>query len=239
MAQVIDIINMSLASIGAIAPGEPIDPSLSSQAFMMLNMLLDSSSNDDFAVISVQETIATTTANVQTMTIGVGGQINATRPLSINSAFARVAGIDYPIRILNVEQYELIGLKLQPGAWPTAIYYNSGVPLGTIYMWPISPTFELHLFSNQIFTQFSTINDTIQFAQGYQMWLMWALAELLMPSYGRTNDQGLVAAVRDNKNKAFAAIKSTNMQPPQIVRFDSAIIGGRVQDAGWIMNGGF
>ena len=58
------------------------------------------------------------------------------RPLSINSAFVRIntnsngmpilnGGLDYPVAILNVEDYEMIGLKTLSGPWPKALYSHA------------------------------------------------------------------------------------------------------------------
>lgn len=239
MTQPLDIITLALQSIGASAPGEAIDASLATQAFNMLNMLLDQSSNDSFMVVSTQETAQSFSNPGTAVTIGIGGIINVTRPLRIDSAFARVSGVDYPIRILNVEQYELIGLKQLPGPWPTALYYDSGSPIGTLNLWPNPASFELHIFYSQLFTQFATINDTVQFPPGYVMWMVWALAELLLPAYGKASNQGLVVLIQRQLAKAVGSIKSTNMQPQQSVQFDRALTGGQVQDAGWFLNGGF
>lgn len=237
MTQPIDTIQSALSSIGALAPGEPLEASLAQEAFLMLNDMLDVASNDDFMVISISEVIGSI-GGATDWTIGVGGQINAPRPLSINSAFVRISNIDYPVSVLNVEQYELIGMKQLPGPWPRVVYYNSGTPLGILKFWPLPSSGEIHLFVDQIFTRFATINDTIQFPPGYNMWMRWALAELLMPGYGKTSP-ALVQMVRANAKAAKAAIKGTNMTPLQTVRFDAAMCGGRSRNAGWIMNGGF
>ena len=239
MTQPIDIITRALSSIGAIAPGETLDSNLANDAFNMLNMLLDSASNDSFTVTSINEIVATITGATD-WTIGPTGTIvSAQRPLSINSAFVRVANIDYPVAILNVEQYELIGLKQLPGAWPRALWYNSGTPNGTIHFWPLPAAGEIHLFCDLQFTRFTTLYDTLALPQGYEMWLVWGLAELLAPGYGIT-DQAIMSMVSKQAAKALGTIKMTNMQPAQTVRFDPAMGGfGRQADAGWIMNGGF
>ena len=235
--QPIDLITSALSAIGALAPGEPLEASLAQEAFLMLNDLLDMTSNDDFMVTSIAETIATIGGKTD-WTIGPGGDINAVRPLMINSAFVRVGALDYPVAVINVEQYELIGMKQLAGPWPRALYYNSGTPLGTIKFWPLPSSGEIHLFTDQIFTRFMTINDTIQFTPGYNMWMRWALAELLMPGYGKTNP-ALVQMVRKNKNAAMASIKGTNMNPMQTAQFDQNLPTGRRYDAGWVMSGGF
>lgn len=237
MTKPIDIIQSALTSIGALAPGEPLEASLAQEAFMMLNDLIDMASNDDFMIVSTTETVANIAGKTD-WTIGPGGEIAGNRPLKIDSAFVRVSNIDYPVAVIHIEQYELIGLKQLPGPWPRALYYNSGTPVGMIRFWPLPSTGEIHLFSHEIFSSFDTINDDIQFNPGYNMWMRWALAELLMPGYGKTNPT-LVAMVRQNAKSAKAAIKGTNMAPQQQVQFDKALSAGRTADAGWILSGGF
>ncbi len=237
MTQPLDLITSALSSIGALAPGEPLDAALAADAFLMLNDMLELASNDSFMVVSISEVTAQI-GGATDWTIGPGGQINGLRPLNINSAFVRVSTLDYPVQILNVEQYELIGLKQLNGPWPRALYYNSGSPLGLLKFWPLPASGEIHLFVDQIFTRFATINDTVQFPPGYNMWIRWALAKLLMPSYGKT-DAGLVQMVSENAREALGAIKGTNMSPQQTVKFDPMLRGGRQADAGWILSGGF
>ena len=239
MTQPIDIINRALSSIGALAPGETLDATLANDAFNMLNMLLDSWSNDAFTIVSTNEIVASIAGQTD-WTIGPTGAIVSTqRPLTINSAFVRVSGLDYPVRVMNIEQYELIGLKQLPGAWPRALYYNSGTPNGLIKFWPLPSSGEIHLFCDLLFTQFATINTNILLPQGYEMALVWNLAELLMPGYGIT-DPAINSMVAKNAAKSLGTLKSTNMQPLQTVQFDTSMGGtNRLKDAGWIMSGGF
>lgn len=237
MTQPIDLITRSLTTIGALAPGEPIEASLANQAFDMLNMMLDVWSNDSFMITSINEIVAPI-GGATTWTIGPSGQINSQRPLSINSAFVRVGALDYPVAVINVEQYELIGMKQLNGPWPRVLYYNSGTPLGTINFWPLPSTGEIHLICNLLFTRFATINDTIQFTPGYEMAIVMSLAALLMPSYGKLNPVQ-IAQIEKFAKIAIASIKSTNMLPMQYAQFSQDLPIGRRYDASWITHGGF
>ena len=237
MTQPIDLIQSALTSIGALAPGEPLESSLAQEAFMMLNDMLDMWSNDDFMITSLTEIVQTIGGGGTDWTIGPSGQINSVRPLNINSAFVRVATIDYPVVVINVEQYELIGLKQLSGPWPRVLFYNSGTPLGTLKFWPNPSQGEIHLFIDQPFTRFTTINDTINFTPGYNMAMRWSLAELLMPGYGKT-DPALAGMVSKFARNAIASIKGTNMQPVQTMQFDPAMCSG-VKTKSWIYSGGF
>jgi len=236
--QPIAIIQSALSGIGALAPGEPLDPALAQDAFLMLNDMLDVESNNDFMVVSISEIIQNIGGGGTAWTIGPGAQINVARPLSINSAFVRVSSLDYRVAVINVEQYELIGLKQLNGPWPRAVYYQSTSPIGTLNFWPNPSSGEIHLFVNQQFTSFATINDTVLFPPGYNMWMRWQLALLLMPGYGKT-DPSLASMVEKNITKAKAAIKRTNMKPLQSAQFDPNICDSRPRDAGWFLHGGF
>jgi hypothetical protein len=171
------------------------------------------------------------------------------RPLNINSAFVRVntnsngqpilnGGLDYPITILNLENYELIGLKTLNGPWPRALYYQPAETLGTITVWPNPSQGEMHIFSDTIFQRFTSINDEIVIPQGYYMALRWCLAERLMPMYGKASPTQ-IQMINSFAGHAKATIKRTNMRPVQVARFEDSLIVGKRADAGWILTGGF
>lgn len=161
------------------------------------------------------------------------------RPLRINSAFVRVATLDYPVRPLNIEQYELIGLKTLNGPWPKYLYYQPSSPVGNITYWPVPGSGEMHMFAETVLQGFSTLSDTVTLPQGYNMAIRWNLAELLMPEYGK-NDPVIVQMIMKNAAESRAWVKRTNMQPPQAASFDDALLGmHRRNDAAWIFSGGF
>ena len=171
------------------------------------------------------------------------------RPLSINSAFVRIntsqsgvpilnGGLDYPVAILNVEDYEMIGLKTLNGPWPKALYYQPTETLGNIFVWPNPAQGEMHIFADTLFSKYTTINDTMLLPEGFESCLEWCLAERLMPQYGKAS------ATQISMINAFAAqgkstIKRTNMKPVQSARYSDALLMSRAKDAGWIMVGGF
>ena len=171
------------------------------------------------------------------------------RPLSINSAFVRIntnsngtpiinGGLDYPVAVLNLENYNMIGLKTLNGPWPKAVYYQPSDPLGNIFVWPNPAQGEMHLFCDTLFSSYVTINDPIILPQGYEMALEWCLAERLMPSYGKAS------ATQIQMVNAFAAqgkstLKRTNMKPVQNSTYPDALLVSRARDAGWILSGGF
>jgi len=188
--------------------------------------------------VNINQTVASTTINAY-----------YERPLVINSAFVRIntnsngtpivnGGLDYPVAILALEDYEMIGLKTLSGPWPKALYYQPTEILGNIFVWPNPSQGEMHLFADTIFRRYASINDTIVLPQAYSMALRWCLAERLMPMYGKSN-QVQLAMIQGFAAQAKATIKRTNMRPIQTSRYPDALLVGRARDAGWILSGGF
>jgi hypothetical protein len=164
------------------------------------------------------------------------------RPIAINSAFVRVAtsasNLDYPVAILNVESYEMIGLKTLNGPWPKALYYQPTQPLGNLFVWPSPAQGEMHVFADMMLAQYDSMYDDIVLPQGYTMALRWCLAERLMPMFGKKSPeqiQMIMAYAAQSKSN----LKRTNMKPQQIARYDDALLNSRQKDAGWILSGGF
>ena len=171
------------------------------------------------------------------------------KPLSIDSAFVRVnttsngqaitgGGLDYPISVLALQDYEMIGLKTLNGPWPKAIYFNPNAETGNLFVWPNPAQGELHLFANSIFSRYDTLYDDIVLPQGYTMALRWCLAERLMPMYGKAS-QVQIGMIQQYSAQAKATLKRTNMKPLQVARYPDALLVSKSKDAGWILSGGF
>ena len=323
MTQPIDIISRALKDIGALEAGETPTPEATTDAFDMLNDLVDQWSNEEMMVyykneivfpivpgqtqytigpngqigaiitgsitnniltvtgissgaINVGQTLSgtgiTSGTKIVAMLTGAGNNVNEAgtyqlnttystpitsetinlyyqRPLSIDSAFVRIntnsngvpivnGGLDYPIAVLAVEEYEMIGLKTLNGPWPKALYYQPSETLGNIYVWPNPSQGEMHIFTDNLFQNYTNLNDTVILPQGYTMALRWCLAERLMPMYGKVN-QTQITMINAYAAQAKATVKRINMKPVQSARFADAMLSSRQRDAGFILSGGF
>jgi hypothetical protein len=188
--------------------------------------------------LNISQTVASSTINAYYQ-----------RPLVINSAFVRInttsngqpitgGGLDYPVAVLNVEEYEMIGLKTLNGPWPKALYYQPTELLGNLFVWPNPAQGEMHIFADTIFSNYTGLYDNITLPQGYTMALRWCLAERLMPMYGKAS-QTQIGMIMKFAAQGKATIKRTNMKPPPVARYADALLVGRSKDAGWILSGGF
>ena len=193
---------------------------------------------------------------VGTYTVNLNQTVSSTtitgyyqRPLAIDSAFVRIntnsngipiinGGLDYPVGVLNLEEYEMIGLKTLNGPWPKALYYQPTELLGNIYVWPNPSQGEMHIFANTLFSRYDSIYSTIVMPQGYNMAMRWCLAERLMPMYGKA-DQTQIAMIQGYAAEAKATLKRTNIAPLQVASYPDALLVGKAKDAGWILTGGF
>jgi hypothetical protein len=171
------------------------------------------------------------------------------RPLTLNSAFVRVnttsngvaitgGGLDYPVSVSNIEEYEMIGLKTLNGPWPKAVYYQPTEVLGNIYLWPNPAQGEMHVFADNIFTRFTSLYDVMALPEGYSMALRWNLAERLMPMFGEASPTQ-IAMIQGYAAQGKSTIKRTNMRPVQLARYDNVLTSTKTRDAGWILHGGF
>jgi len=188
--------------------------------------------------VNINQTVAATTITA-----------NYQKPLGISSAFVRInttangqpitgGGLDYPVSILALEDYQLIGLKTLNGPWPKALYYNPNEESGNLFVWPNPAQGEMHLFANTLFTRYNSINESITLPQGYSMCLRWCLAERLMPMYGKVN-QVQIAMISQYAAQAKSTLKRTNMSPIQTSRYPDSLLVNKAKDAGWILSGGF
>jgi hypothetical protein len=188
--------------------------------------------------VNINQTVASTTVTAYYQ-----------KPLNIDSAFVRVnttsngqpitgGGLDYPMSVLALQDYEMIGLKTLSGPWPKAVYFNPGTESGNLFVWPSPSQGELHLFANTLFSRYESMYDDITLPQGYSMCLRWCLAERLMPMYGKASATQ-IAMIQTFAGQAKATLKRTNMAPLAVARYPDALQTGRAKDAGWILTGGF
>jgi hypothetical protein len=197
--------------------------------------------------VSVSQTVASTTITGTIVDTNI--QAYYQKPLQIDSAYVRIAtsqsgspvlngGIDYPVAVINLENYNSIGLKTLSGPWPKALYFNPNADTGNLFFWPNPGQGEMHMFAKTIFAGYESLSDDIALPQGYTLALRWCLAERLMPMYGKTNPT-LMAQIGTFAAQAKATLKRTNMAPMQVSRYQDALLMSRAKDAGWILTGGF
>ena len=93
MTQPLDIIKRSLRRIGALSGGETPDSTQVTDAFDVLNEMLDQWSNNHLLVFTQQETIQELTGGQYIYTIGPGGSVGASFTGSISGTVLTVTAL--------------------------------------------------------------------------------------------------------------------------------------------------
>lgn len=179
----------------------------------------------------------------ENITYTVPGNFAIPRPLRITNAFTRIttsgtSGLDYPIDFDTTrDKYNAIGLKGLPGSpWPIIGWYNPTFPYGNVYFYQSPQTAgELHLFTDTIFTDFTTITQAVNLPQGYARAIKKNLAVELAPEYGK----GIGPTLQRQADESLKMIKSLNSNPAVTAFYDGDLVYKNRTDAGWILNGGF
>jgi hypothetical protein len=236
-----DVLTVTAIGSGAVAQGQTLSGTGITSGTKIVDFLTGAGGNVNEVgtyQLNISQTVSSTTITAY-----------YEKPLGINSAFVRIntnsngmpivsGGLDYPISILALEDYEMIGLKTLNGPWPKALYFNAGADTGNLFVWPNPSQGEMHLFANTIFSRYNTLYDNIALPQGYSMCLRWCLAERLMPMYGKAS-QTQIQMINAFAAQSKATLKRTNMSPLQVARYPDSLLVGRAKDAGFILNGGF
>ncbi len=236
-----DVLTVTAIASGAVAQGQTLSGTGITSGTKIVDFLTGAGGNvneQGTYKLNISQTTASTTITAY-----------YEKPLNINSAFVRIntnsnnqpvinGGLDYPISVLALQDYEMIGLKTMSGPWPKALYFNPSADTGNLFVWPNPSQGEMHLFANTLFSRYNTLYDEIVLPQGYSMCLRWCLAERLMPMYGKAS-QVQIAMINGLAAQSKATIKRTNMSPLQVARYPDSLMNSRSKDAGFILTGGF
>ena len=219
MVAAIDLITLALKDIGALGVGQSISAEDTEDALATLNMMLGQWQGERLSVYHLVDTALRSTG-AQSYSVGIGGDFNVPRPIKIESAFARLSGIDYPLRIIpSREDYNLIGMKAL-GSMPSSIYYDPGYPLGTLYFWPVpNASYELHITTMETLPQFIAPAVPVNLPPEYMAALRYNLAIYLAPSYQIDPMRALSMLAANAKR----VLKRMNVQIAQLTMPDAVL----------------
>lgn len=240
------LINMTLKLSGVLGLGQTANAEDTNDAFDMLNMMLSTWNRKRWLVYRLVD-IACVADGSQFYTVGPTGDFDVARPDRIESAYVRMLNqsqimgqmsstVDYPLDILEAhEDYGALTLK-NLVAFPAAVFYDSNVPFGNLYVYPIPTSkYEIHIIVKETLKQFSNLTDDITLPPEYLDAIMWNLAARLRPMYGQQPDPTIIAVAKSSLN----VIRGANTQIPDLQMpsgltrnggsWDSHGIGGRIE----------
>jgi hypothetical protein len=210
-----DLIRATLRLIGAISSSETPNADESSDALEALNLMLGSWGASRFLSASTGKVTKTMTG-ASSYTIGIGGDIDTTRPTAIYNAHWTSGGQDYPLSFLDYSDYQDIGIKTI-GSIPEYIVLKPDNPLSTIYLFPVPANGTLTLDNVRPATDL-TLADDLPYPPEWIRALKFNLAVEIAPEYGFAVSPEIAALAQDSK-----AIVMRSMVTVPLARFDALL----------------
>lgn len=216
----LDLITYAAKKRRVIGVGDTFSASEANDCLDTLNLMMESWSLDRLSVYNeaLQSFVSDGSASY---TIGPAGDIDVTeRPTKLTSAYTRdAAGIDHRMRILdNPQDYDAITLKGLAVPWPSAVWYETTNPLGTLHFWPVPNGYTIYLRFWQQLQQFETLTEQISLPPGYKEAIGLNLA-LRMEDFGGSVSDALVGQARASlgRLKAFNRKLPTSTVEPAFI----------------------
>lgn len=230
MSTVLDLIKDSLREIHVLGRGQSLTAEESQTALTILNDLIGSWSVEGGLIFTeTKETFNATGA--ASYTIGSGGDFNTTRPVRLLAAYATLGTIDYPLELIDDQQYAQIADKTTTGT-PASVYNDGNYPLSRLYFNPL-PTagYTLTLMSEKELTSYASLATSVTLPPGYRRALRLNLAVELASHYEKEPGMTLAKNAREAKDAVFAANSSNEKD---VLSSDPAIV---ISDSFNIYNG--
>lgn len=183
-----DQINRSLRLLGVLAEGETPSASVSQDALMALNQMIDSWNTERLSTFVTQDQVFTWPAGEITRTLGPSGDFVGLRPILMDDAtYYRDPGtnVSFGIKFINQQQYDGIAVKTVTSTYPQVCWVNMGFPDITLTIYP-KPTRDLewHFISVQELDRPATLTTTMYYPPGYLRAFTYNLAMEFAPEFG-------------------------------------------------------
>jgi hypothetical protein len=181
-------INRSLRLLGVLAEGETPGASVSQDAMMALNQMIDSWNTERLSVFCTQDQIYTWPAGEISRTLGPTGDFVGLRPILMDDAtYYRDPGtnVSFGIKFINQQQYNGIAVKTVTSTYPQVCWVNMGFPDITLTVYP-RPTRDLewHFVSVQELDRPADLSTTMYYPPGYLRAFTYNLAMEFAPEFG-------------------------------------------------------
>lgn len=220
-----ELIQDALTMLMVYSPDTILTAEESNTALRSLNSLIESIANDNLTINTVTKEDFTLVGGQATYTWGTGGNFNSSRPITVESCTTAITGtsgnIDFPVVIVNYDDYAAISLKTLQTNYPQYCYIDGAYPLDNVTFYPVpSSAIPVTFYSYKQLTEFVTVADAVALPQGYYRMLVAMLAIELAPSYQLTASQNIY----DIANQAKRSIMRTNSRP-LTMQTDPALMG--------------
>jgi hypothetical protein len=193
------------ADLGVGNPGDNLAPDILTRGTRIASRMLSSWSAEMKVIVSTLDEL-TWTAGSQSMTIGVGGDLNTARPIEITGFQSRKSTLDYTLTQVSFEQYQSTILKSTATDYPDVFAYQKTNPLGIIYIYPVAiSNLPVRLQSKKALSDVALI-DVLAWPPGWELAVQTNLTVLLAPSVGKEAKRSTVVEAE----RALTIIKEAN-----------------------------
>jgi len=219
-------INRSLRLLGVLAEGETPGASVSQDAMMALNQMIDSWNTERLSVFCTQDQVFTWPAGEITRTLGPSGDFVGLRPVLMDDAtYYRDPGtnVSFGIKFINQQQYDGIAVKTVTSTYPQVMFVNMTFPNVEMTVYP-RPTRDLewHFVSVQELNRPADLSTTLYYPPGYLRAFTFNLAMEFAPEFGvEPSPQVQRIAMTSKRN-----LKRIN-NPDDIMSMPYAIVANR------------
>lgn len=212
------LIDLVLRDSGVAGTGQTPSAQMQNDAKMRMNFLISSWKRRRWLVYHLIDVSAPCDGSLY-YTLGSGQTFDVPRTDQIEAAFVRQTNVsspngqvDYPLQIIHsYEDYSQITLKnMQAGpAW--VAFYDSGFPVGKLYLWPLSPSgWSLHVIIKAELDSVGNLTDEIVLPAEYEMALYYNAMQMTRAAFFLPADPMI-----DKMSKAsLATIRAANVQIP-------------------------
>ena len=182
-----DQINRALRLLGVLAEGETPAASVSQDALMALNQMIDSWQTERLSVFSTQDQVFTWPAGLISRTLGPSGDFIGLRPVLLDDStyFRAPNNVSYGIKFINQQQYNGIAVKTVTSTYPQVMWVNMTFPNIEMYVYP-RPTqnLEFHFVSVQELDNPANLSTVLYYPPGYLRAFTYNLAMEFAPEFG-------------------------------------------------------
>jgi hypothetical protein len=214
------LISLALRAIGVLGEGQIASAEANTDGFNVLNGMMGQWNRRRWMIYQEVD-YAIPVTGAQSYTVGPGANLSIPRVDRLEFAYYRQFAqnapgqqfVDFPLRLCpSYEDYSRIALK-ELTSWPTKAFFDSGYPVGTLYVNPIPTvlTDAIHIGVKQHIAQFSALVQSINLPDEYveTIWTNLAVrAAAIFPGSVLTDDtRGLAMA-------SMALIQTANTQIP-------------------------
>ena len=181
-------INRALRLLGVLAEGETPSASVSQDALMAMNQMIDSWNTERLSTFVTQDQIFTWPAGLVSRDLGPTGDFIGNRPVLLDDAtYFRDPGtnVSFGVKFINQQQYNGIAVKTVSSTYPQVLWVNMGFPDVTLTIYP-RPTRDLewHFVSVQELDKAADLSTVMYYPPGYLRAFTYNLAMEIAPEFG-------------------------------------------------------